>query len=140
MTRHKMEHLMIKFKHIASAAAALIIFTAGYASANPLVFQGQNAAIFPGANPSDTTLMMSSTPKPARSSTTSATSLSSSAYIVQTLEAQLSNKIYNDIFGSGASPNGSHVLPDGTIISWATVAGVVQITEKKPDGTVIQLY
>ncbi len=120
--------------------AALLVTAAGSAYANPLVFQGQNAAIFPGANPSDTALLMSSTPKPAPSPTNSTTSLSSSAFIVQTLEAQLSNKIYNDIFGAGASPSGSHVLPDGTIISWVTVAGVVQITETKPDGTVIQLF
>lgn len=126
--------------------SALCVFTvaaclmAGSAIASPLVFQGQNAALFPGANPSDTSAMMNSVPKPAASSNAAA-ALTGSALVIQSLQAQLSNKIYNDIFGSSASPNGSHVFSDGTVITWATDSkGNKTITEIKPDGTVIQLY
>ncbi|HEU5048473.1 MAG TPA: hypothetical protein VFT64_11600 [Rickettsiales bacterium] len=110
------------------SAASLALITASSAYASPLVFQGQNAALFPGANPSDTALLMNSVPKPA-SDPTSQANLTSANLIQSAIESQISSKIYNDIFGSGAASSGSEVLGNGNIIKW----------QPDPSGTGVQV-
>jgi len=125
-----------KYTSIATMACVLCVVSA--ADASPLVFQGQNAGIFPGANPSDTAQMMLSVPKPT-AATSAPSQLSSSQVIIQSLEAQISNKIYSEIFGTGAQPSGTQTLPDGSVITWNTVAGVLSVSVTYPNGTVVQL-
>ena len=62
-----------------SAAAIALSMTALPASASPIVFEGQNAALFPGANPAANALLMASVNKPTNNGqpSSSASSLSS---------------------------------------------------------------
>lgn len=109
------------------------------AAASGLVFQGQNAALFPGANPSDTTMLMNSVPKPAAAASSSQSSaISASALVLQSIEAQISSKVYNDIFGVGARASGTDLLGDGSSISWAPAtdgSGRIVVTIVSPNGT-----
>jgi hypothetical protein len=103
------------------------------AIASELVFQGQNAALFPGANPSDTSALMNSVVKPNAPPATTAT-LSPSSLILQSVESQLSTEIYNGIFNT-SNASGTYNLGGGNSISFVRPGnGTIQITIDQ-DGT-----
>ena len=104
-------------KNVTTFLTAFLLLTAGSAQASYLNFQGQNAGIFPGANPSDTSAMMNSVPRPAPTPQSSNTA--TSQIIMQALQSQISSHIYSDIFGTNALPTGKEFLPDGSTVEWA---------------------
>lgn len=123
-------------------ATTLATLTCGSAHASGLVFQGQNAALFPGANPNDTALLMNSVPKPAKDPNAQ-TSSTATTLIQSAVESQISAKIYNDIFGTGAATAGSEVLGDGSIISWVPDPGSPghpKVTITYSDGSSVVVY
>ncbi len=113
------------------ALLSLGLFAAGSdALAGTLEFHGQNAALFSGANPSDTSAMMSSVTKPTTPSPFS-NQTTAASLIVQALESQISSRIYNDIFG-GSNTAGSYDLGGGNIISYSKAKNIVTITILDP--------
>ncbi|MDR3425162.1 MAG: curli assembly protein CsgF [Alphaproteobacteria bacterium] len=114
---------------IALATAALACLWANASRASALVFQGQNAALFPNANPSDTAALMNSVVKP--TSPTSTTSINPGTLILQSVESQISSQIYNDIF-SGSAASGYYNLGGGNTISYLRANGEITITIVDP--------
>jgi hypothetical protein len=112
------------------ALAALTGFSADGASASELLFTGQNAALFPQANPADTAALMNSVHKPSPD-TSSSTAVSASRLIQQSLESRISSKIYNDIFDS-AEASGFYDLGNGSTISYVRAGGNITITINDP--------
>jgi hypothetical protein len=101
--------------------------------ASDLVFQGQNAGLFPGANPSDTAQLMVGVPKPTAPTSTE----TPSQLIEQAVESQVSSQIFTDIF-SGSAASGSFSLGNGSNISYVRADGNVTITITDPtNGTTI---
>lgn len=127
---------MVLRKHIPFlSVAAIALCVAVSTNASELVFQGQNAALFPGANPNDTALMMQSVPKPS-ADTSSAQSISTSSLVLQALQSQVSAQIFNSIFGSSATPTGDANLGGGNLIHWEhDISGNINITFTAPNGT-----
>jgi hypothetical protein len=111
------------------AFAAPVFFCPNISEASEFVFQGQNAALFPGANPSDTTALMNSVHKPSPTST--APTISPATLIEQSIEGQISSKIYNDIF-NGSALSGNFNLGGGNTISYVRAGGYVTITIVSP--------
>jgi hypothetical protein len=102
--------------------------------ASPLVFNGQNAALFPGANPNDTAALMNSVAKPTPQ-TKAPTALDQNRIIIQGLESQITNRIYTQIFNN-ANVSGIFTLPGGGSISYNRPGdGNVHITVINSDGT-----
>ena len=113
-----------------SAVCVIALFSS--ASASNLTFQGQNAALFPGANPADTSMLMNSVPKPSSSSSAPTIPTVNPATLVeQSLESQISSKIYNDIF-TGSNASGFFNLGDGNTINYLRSGGDVTITIVSP--------
>ena len=104
---------------------------AGQAAAAPLVFQGQNAALFASANPNDTTLLLAGIPKPAAPAPATP-QIDVSQLIQESVVSQISNNIYSQITGT---PSGKATLGDGSSFSWSTNAGSKSIVYTAPDGT-----
>lgn len=98
------------------------------AVAGTLEFHGQNAALFPTANPSDTTLMMNSVPSP---SNAAASQQNASNLIQQAVESQISTRIYNDIF-NGTATAGSFNLGGGDSISYTRSNGMINLNITDP--------
>jgi Type VIII secretion system (T8SS), CsgF protein len=124
----------IPFAALRASIAALVLFCANGAAASQLVFQGQNAGLFPGANPSDTSTLMNSVPKPNKGSAASAAAasgVSAATLIEQAIESQISNKIINDIFNT-SNASGSFNLGNGTTISFLRTGGNIDITIVDP--------
>jgi hypothetical protein len=121
--RQKMGADTMTKQNIASffiAGFSACVLAAAGATANPITFQGQNAALFPGANPADTATLMNSVPKPNSGISSAALGgISASQLVLQSIESQISSRIYADIFGNGAAPSGTELLGDGSSISWA---------------------
>ena len=97
--------------------------------ASQLMFQGQNAGIFPSANPADTSQLMLSVAKPTQSTATP--SVSPSTLVEQSVLSQISSKIYQDIFNS-PSNSGSFDLGTGSTISYLKAGGNITITIYDP--------
>ena len=101
------------------------------AFASSIIFQGQNAALFSGANPSDTTALMSSVVKPNNPNAASASALSTQSLILQSVESQISTHINNIIFNN-ANAAGSFNLGNGSLISFVRAAGLLTINLTDP--------
>lgn len=126
------QHSPVTLTTLRTVAAVLTLSFANSAGAGALVFQGQNAALFPGANPSDTSTLMNSVPKPggangAAAAAAAATAPSPATLVEQAIESQISSKIYNDIFNSSAT-SGTFNLGGGNIISFVKTGGNIIIT------------
>ena len=104
---------------------------AGHAAAGPLVFQGQNAALFASANPNDTSLLLAGIPKPA-APIPATPQLDVSQLIQESVVSQISNSIYSQISGT---PDGKATLGDGSSFTWSSNAGSKSIVYTAPDGT-----
>ena len=92
-------------------------------------FQGQNAGLFSSANPSGTSLLMNSTPKPKVSSSSS--SINPATLIEQSVVSQISSKIYQDIF-TGTAASGFYDLGGGNTITYLRSGGYVNVTITSP--------
>ena len=99
------------------------------AYASNLTFQGQNAGLFSGANPSDTSILMNSVVKPTPSS--SIPTLSPATLIEQSIVSQISSKIYNDIF-KGTAASGYYDLGGGNTISYTRSGGYITVNITSP--------
>ncbi len=109
------------------------------AHASPLVFQGQNAALFPGANPAGTATLMNSVDKPVAA--LPQTPVADPARLIQqSLQSQISNKIYQDIFQSDAA-SGFYDLGGGSSIGFERTGGnvIINITNPTNGSTVITI-
>ncbi len=125
---------MLVYKYFSSFSAttlflclcSLLALNVSVAEASPLTFRGQNAALFPDANPNATAALMNTvvkpTPKPKP-----ATAIDQNRLIIQGLESQITNKIYNDIFDTH-NASGSYQLPGGGSISFVRSGGNIEIT------------
>ncbi|NTW53691.1 MAG: hypothetical protein HGB15_02775, partial [Chlorobaculum sp.] len=103
------------------------------ADASPLVFQGQNAGLFPLANPNSTTILMNSVPKKnATASTTSSTGLNTSMLIQNAIISNMNAKITEAIFGKD-HPSGNFDLGNGNSISYLHSDGNIIITIINPN-------
>jgi len=94
------------------------------AAASAIVFQGQNAGLFSGANPNDTANLLSAIPRPSAPTPTTPT-LDTAQLIQQSVASQISSRVYSQIFNS---PSGNTDLGNGSRISWFTSGGNVSIT------------
>lgn len=99
------------------------------ATASNFTFQGQNAGLFSSANPSGTSLLMNSTPKPKVSSSSS--SINPATLIEQSVVSQISSKIYQDIF-TGTAASGFYDLGGGNTITYLRSGGYVNVTITSP--------
>lgn len=108
---------------------ALAICNVLSAQASNLTFQGQNAGLFPGANPSDTSVLMNSVAKPAVSP--GSYSINPSTLIEQSILSQISSKIYNQIF-QGTAASGYYDLGNGSTVSYARSGGYITINITSP--------
>jgi hypothetical protein len=111
------------------------------AFASNIIFQGTNPAFFPNANPGGIAQIMDGVTKPAApSSGLPATLTSPAALIEQSLEAQISNTINNEIFNT-SNPSGTYDLGGGNIVSFVRSGGnvVIDITAPNTGTTVITL-
>lgn len=113
------------FKMVGIVAAAVMMF-AGQASASGLTFQGQNAALFPGANPSDTAALMNSVPKK-KAPPTPTPGIDPAQLILQSVQSQTSSRIFAQIFNS-ANASGNYDLGGGSSISFVRIGGNIEIT------------
>ena len=126
--------IMINYKSV-SLVCLYILLTAEAATASPLVFRGQNTALFPDANPNSTAALMNTVVKPA-TPTKPPSPLDQNRIIIQGLESQITNKIYNDIFKT-TNASGEYTLPGGGSISFVRPGdGNVVITIIDASGTV----
>jgi len=98
--------------------------------ASQLVFQGQNAALFPNANPADTAALMNSVHKPSQPASTLPV-VSPATLIQQSVQSQISSKIYNDIF-TGTSASGFYDLGGGSSIGYTRSGGYITISITNP--------
>lgn len=118
------------------------IIYAGAAAASPLTFRGQNAAIFPDAYSGNTSALMNSVPKPKAPATTTPV-IDPARLIQQSLQSQISSKIYNDIFttkdaNGNLLQSGNFDLGGGNLISFSRDDGNIQITITSPStGTTV---
>lgn len=79
-------------------STAFMAYKAPVAQASNLVFVGQNAGLFPNANPNDTSILMNSVSrKNATASSQSITQQNMTQLVQNAVIAQLSNNIYADI-------------------------------------------
>ena len=112
-----------------SIGVALFISLASAAQASTLTFQGQNAALFSTANPSDTSALMNSVPK--LSAPVTIPSINPATLIEQSVMSQMSTAIYNHIFSkvSGGPAAGNYNLGGGNTIAYQQNAdGTVTVT------------
>lgn len=109
------------------------------AFASPIIFTGQNAALFSGANPADTTALMSSVVKPNDPNAASNASLTSQSLILQSVESQISSNISTQIFNTSNIGTHTFALGDGSSITYTRPgsggAGTVTITLVDTKGT-----
>lgn len=128
---------MVKFMKL--FICVLAVSLADGAAASTMVFQGQNAGLFPGANPSGMSIMMNSVTKP-KASTTTDTSLTSSDLILRSLQSQISSKMYNDIF-NGTADSGFYSLGNGSSVSYSRAGGLITvvISDSKNGVTTIEV-
>ena len=113
------------------AASLGLLGQAGAASAAPLVFQGQNAALFSSANPNDTNALFTGVPRPA-APTPAAPRIDVSQLIQQSVVSQISNDIYSQISGTNS---GKATLSDGSSFSWSTIGNTKSIIYTAADGS-----
>jgi hypothetical protein len=122
-----------KFICIIALYFAIIFCQSPLADASPLVFQGQNAGLFPLANPNSTTILMNSVPKKnATASTTSSTGLNTSMLIQNAIISNMNAKITEAIFGKD-HPSGNFDLGNGNSISYLHSDGNIIITIINPN-------
>jgi hypothetical protein len=103
---------------------AVSVSYAPSAVASSFTFQGQNAGLFPSANPSDTSVLMNSVSKPTTASTIP--TITPASLIEQSIISQISTKIYNDIF-KGTSASGYFDLGGGNTISYTRSGGYITV-------------
>jgi len=114
--------------------AALLAASAVPASASTMVFEGQNAGLFPNANPADTAQLMGSVSRPFNPKTAAASAtgqITPASLIEQSVESQISAKIYSQIFNSSAA-SGSFDLGGGSLINFVRTGGNIDITLTDP--------
>lgn len=110
--------MRLNSKAVIALIAALGATGIDASHASNIVFQGQNAALFPDANPSNNALMMMSVDRPSNPRTASATGkLNSATLIEQSVASQISAKIYNQIFTS-TNTAGTFNLDNGSSIAY----------------------
>ncbi|NTV67091.1 MAG: hypothetical protein HGB06_05300 [Chlorobaculum sp.] len=103
------------------------------AGASPLVFQGQNAGLFPSANPNSTAILMNSVPKKnATASTTPSTGLNTSMLIQNAIISNMNMKITEAIFGDDHL-SGNFDLGNGNSISYLHSDGNIIVTIINPN-------
>ena len=111
---------------------------ANTALANPITFRGQNAALFPDANPSDTAALMNSVVKPATKPVAQPT-IDPATLITQGLESQITNKIYAQIFNT-ANQHGSFTVSGGTTITYDRPGdGTIHVTIVNASGKTTEI-
>jgi len=94
-------------------ALMTVFLGVGTANASPLVFQGQNAGLFPTANPNDTTSLMSSVVRPNQVNNSSATPLTAAYVTEQAVLSQAANNVVSAIFGGSAPVGILQTIPIG---------------------------
>jgi hypothetical protein len=115
---------------LALVLSAIFLTTAPAAFASELVFQGQNAGLFPNANPSDTAQLMLSTVRPNPPAVTIPT-LSPTQLVEQSVLGTVSTNITNQIFNT-SNASGNFNLGGGSTISYTRANGQVTITFTDP--------
>ena len=104
------------------------------AGASPLVFQGQNAGLFPTANPNSTAILMNSVPKKnATKSTTPSTGMNTSMLIQNAIISNMNAKITDAIFGKDHLSSGNFDLGNGNSISYTYKDGNIIIDINNPN-------
>lgn len=117
---------------MAITLAAGVMIQAPSVLASTLVFQGQNAALFSGANPLGQQMLLESVQRPVNPALANSTSaLSPASLIEQSVESQVSSQIYNQIFNT-SNASGSFNLGNGSLINYVRAGGNVQITITDP--------
>ena len=138
INRKKLKVSMVLRKYVLYISTVVMTFCiVGHASANPLVFQGQNAGLFPGANPSDIGILMDSVPKPTPD-TAPTTALSAAATVLQELESQASSNVFGQIVGPNSTSSGSEFFGDGSSVVWIpdpNIAGNRLVTFTQANGS-----
>lgn len=123
-------------------ALFVLLLSAGEALAGNLSYQGQNPAIFAGANPGNAAALMASVSRPKNPDLLSAGAgrLSSAELVQQAVLSQVSNQIYTQIFDN-ANVTGNFDLGDGNAISYLRTGGnlVITITDPVNGQTIITM-
>lgn len=112
------------------AAAALFCSTASASFASPLVFEGNNAALFNSAPPSGQSLMLLSTNKSKndpRTGSTTPTTTDPGELVQQSVLNALSNDITQQILSS-TNASGTFDLGNGRTISYIRSGGNITVT------------
>jgi|WetSurMetagenome_2_1015567.scaffolds.fasta_scaffold282573_1 hypothetical protein len=121
---------------VALISATFTTCETSVASASNILFTGQNAGLFPTANPNDTAILMNSVPKKNATASTSAATSGLSTYnaatlIENALASQISNRIYTQIF-SGSATAGNYDLGGGNTIHYSRSGGYITIDITSP--------
>jgi hypothetical protein len=108
--------------------AGLLLIFATNAQASQILFRGQNAGLFPDANPGAMGILMNSVDRPENPQLASALGgISPSTLVMQSVQSQISAEIKDQIFNGGAA-SGTFDLGGGSIISFIRAGGNVNIT------------
>jgi len=114
------------------AGVASIFCHSPASEASTIVFQGQNAGLFPTANPNAIGILMNSVPKKnATEKPKTSTGINTATMIQNAVASQISTRIYNDIF-NGTALTGSYDLGDGNSINYTRSEGYITITITNP--------
>ena len=121
----------LKNINITALSLYLLLSAAGAldARASEQVYQGQNPAIFAGANPANAGVLLEGVVKPNNPNAAASTAgLTASSVVEQSVLAQASQQINNQIFNSTPGQSGTFQLGDGSSISYQNVLGVISLT------------
>lgn len=111
---------------------ATILCHSPASEASTIVFQGQNAGLFPTANPNAIGILMNSVPKKnATEKPKTSTGINTATMIQNAVASQISTRIYNDIF-NGTALTGSYDLGNGNSINYTRSEGYITITITNP--------
>lgn len=111
---------------------AVLLCGAQSAYAGNLIFRGQNAAIFPDANPGNTASLLASTVRPRDPKTIApSVGLTPAQVVQQSVLGQISSQINSQIF-DGNQGSGTFDLGGGNIISYVRANGDIIITVVDP--------
>ena len=124
-------------KITALLSAAITACETPAANASNILFVGQNAGLFPTANPNDTAILMNSVPKKNATASTSNGTSGLSSYTAATLienavASQISNSIYNQIFDKNAPATRNFDLGGGNAIHYTREGGYITIDFTSP--------
>lgn len=119
-----------KIRLLLLSASVGVTFSQSHISkteASTLVFQGQNAGLFPTANPNAVSILMNSVPKEKATAPTTSTGMNTAMMIENAVVSQISTRIYNQIF-NGTALSGSYDLGGGNAINYMRSDGNITIT------------